>query len=48
MRIYFLDGSYADCSEIQFYGDVILWDHERYENITNVERIETVSFWGCD
>lgn len=41
MRIYFYDGSYADCEEIEFMGDVILWDHVRYENISDIERIET-------
>lgn len=42
MRIYFTDGSYADCEEIEFFGDVIMWDHVRYENLCDIERIETI------
>lgn len=40
MIIYFYDGSYAECVEIEFYGDVLMYDHCRYVNLCDVERIE--------
>lgn len=41
MTIYFYDGSTAECEEIEFYGDKIMWDHCRYADVSEVERIES-------
>ena len=41
MTIYFYDGSTAECEEIEFYGDKIMWDHTRYANTADVEKIES-------
>ena len=40
MIIYFYDGSTAECNEIEFYGDVLMYDHYRYINLSDVMRIE--------
>lgn len=40
MKIIFSDGSHADCSEIEFSGNVIVWDGCRQAPICDVERIE--------
>ena len=41
MIIYFYDGSTAECEEIEFYGDVLMYDHYRYVNLCDIERIES-------
>lgn len=39
MRIIFKDGSIADCSEIEFTGNSIVWDEYRYTYLDEVEKI---------
>ena len=40
MTIYFYDGSTAECEEIEFYNNKIMWDHCRYADTSEIERIE--------
>lgn len=40
MKITFYDGSTAQCEEIEFFNDVIMWDHCRYTPVCEVEKIE--------
>lgn len=40
MTIFFYDGSTAECSEIEISDNKIYWDGYRFENISEVERIE--------
>lgn len=39
MRIIFKDGSSAECSEIEFNSNEIIWDEYRYTYIDEVEKI---------
>lgn len=40
MIIHFLDGGYAECSEIEVVGDQIYWDGYRYYPVYEVDWIE--------
>ena len=40
MLVTFYDGSTLKCSEVEFFGDVIMFDHCRYARIDEIARIE--------
>lgn len=40
MKIYMVDGSYLDCVEIEFCGEILMVDDYRYVPIDEVKSIE--------
>ena len=42
IRVYFYDGGVLDCVELEFMGDKIMFDHVRYADVSEIERMEVI------